>query len=333
MTNEPRCRYHPDATPVGACSHCGAPLCWQCTRPGPQGFVCPQCQAAQAEAQAQPQAQQQAPPQAPPAVSGTKPHNPRVAVFLSLLPGVGQMYNRQPVKGVIILVAFLFLPQLLNGLGGLMAFVLWVWNLFDAYSTAQAIREGAAVQDLEFSAPEDVRAVARDSAAQVSEQLGAVASGVKEGVRGAAAELGRAATQAKEGVKQVSAELGRAAERVKRKARVTAPGWGLFLILLGVLLTVNNYDVHWMQSEMMWPTLVLGVGIIFLGVYFWPGERAESREDLGAAGPGSAAPPAAPPQSEEPQSPASTATAPSAGDREAAGQADTSHSAEDAHAA
>jgi len=73
--------------------------------------------------------------------------SPGLAVLLSLVPGLGQMYNAQMLKGVIVLVAFLILATGggpldtwdHSGLNTALLVTLYFWNLFDAYWTAQRI--------------------------------------------------------------------------------------------------------------------------------------------------------------------------------------------------
>jgi hypothetical protein len=72
--------------------------------------------------------------------------SPGLAAFLSLIPGLGQMYNRQLTKGVILLIVFF---ALCDGSGqhqgyGLFIPVLILWNMFDAYWMARRINEGGA---------------------------------------------------------------------------------------------------------------------------------------------------------------------------------------------
>ena len=73
--------------------------------------------------------------------------SPGLAVLLSLVPGLGQMYNAQMLKGVIVLVAFLILATGggpldtwdHSGLNTALLVTLYFWNLFDAYWTALRI--------------------------------------------------------------------------------------------------------------------------------------------------------------------------------------------------
>lgn len=80
----------------------------------------------------------------PPQVVSGEP-SPWLAALLGLIPGVGAMYNGQYAKGVAHLVIFVVLDSLqhsVNDIFGL--FVLgWVfYQVFDAYHTAKARREG-----------------------------------------------------------------------------------------------------------------------------------------------------------------------------------------------
>lgn len=91
------------------------------------------------------------------------PKNPTVAATLSaVLPGTGQLYNEQWLKGILFCLgtlapvgAFLQLyksllrsPQpffspsneqiVLTGVLGIVALAMWAWNIWDAYQTAHA---------------------------------------------------------------------------------------------------------------------------------------------------------------------------------------------------
>jgi len=72
-------------------------------------------------------------------------HNVALAVILSFLPGLGQMYNRQMKKGLLVMGAFFFTTVMREeiGLGSAMGVItptLYFWNLFDAYWTAKRIK-------------------------------------------------------------------------------------------------------------------------------------------------------------------------------------------------
>jgi len=63
--------------------------------------------------------------------------DPMLAAVLSFLPGLGQMYNRQLVRGAAIMALFL----LVAGVAGPLAIVIWAWNVFDAYWGAKRINQ------------------------------------------------------------------------------------------------------------------------------------------------------------------------------------------------
>lgn len=65
--------------------------------------------------------------------------NPIVAGGLSfILAGIGQIYNGQTVKGVILVLTSLICIWI----SGLLYLVLWIFGMYDAYTTAQKINEG-----------------------------------------------------------------------------------------------------------------------------------------------------------------------------------------------
>lgn len=60
-----------------------------------------------------------------------------LAASLSLIPGLGQLYTRQPVKAVAFFVAFLVsLPLVYYVVGMVTIPVLWAWSGWDAYSSS-----------------------------------------------------------------------------------------------------------------------------------------------------------------------------------------------------
>jgi hypothetical protein len=85
-----------------------------------------------------------APPVAPP-IEGT-PH-PFLAGLLSIIPGVGTMYNGQYAKGIAHLLIFVVLNSLGEhdhlGVFKLLALVWYIYQIIDAYQTAKARLEGA----------------------------------------------------------------------------------------------------------------------------------------------------------------------------------------------
>ena len=64
--------------------------------------------------------------------------NPFVAAVLSaVLPGLGQLYNRELEKGLAVVVAsFLALFSVLVGIGLLLYPAVWIYAIYDAYTVA-----------------------------------------------------------------------------------------------------------------------------------------------------------------------------------------------------
>lgn len=79
-----------------------------------------------------------------PGADGYQPQekNPLVAGGLSfILAGIGQIYNGQVTKGVILVLASLICIWI----SGLLYLILWIFGMYDAYTTAQKINEGEIV--------------------------------------------------------------------------------------------------------------------------------------------------------------------------------------------
>ena len=78
--------------------------------------------------------------------------SPFLAVILSFfVVGLGQVYNGQILKGIIIFVAAIiavFLWAIIIGI--LFSILIWLYAIYDAYTTAQRINDGELVEDLDF---------------------------------------------------------------------------------------------------------------------------------------------------------------------------------------
>jgi len=76
--------------------------------------------------------------QYPPAAVPERIRNPSLAAALSLLPGLGQVYNGMLLKGIILFVATIL---------GLLIYIIpgacvWVFSIYDAFRTAEKINRG-----------------------------------------------------------------------------------------------------------------------------------------------------------------------------------------------
>jgi TM2 domain-containing membrane protein YozV len=132
------CVNHSGINAIAYCQNCGKGLCRDCVaagvmRHGPRGqILCGECITAW---------QSMRQPFAAPPPSGP---NPAAAAWLGLIPGVGAMYNGQFVKGFIHVVVFAVLVSL-AGYYGVFGFFIAAWIIyqsFEAYHTARALRDG-----------------------------------------------------------------------------------------------------------------------------------------------------------------------------------------------
>ena len=67
------------------------------------------------------------------------------AVMSFFIMGLGQIYNGQIAKGLGLIVAEVVLWTLTVftlGIASLILLPLWIWNIYDAYKTAEAINAG-----------------------------------------------------------------------------------------------------------------------------------------------------------------------------------------------
>lgn len=110
-------------------------ICPNCKKETPEGKFCEHCGGVLQTAQTF-----QQPPQG---ATQAQKKNPILALILSIICGVGQMYNGQILKGVIMLVGCIILASTPIGL---IAWILWLYGLYDAYTTAVKINNGEVVE-------------------------------------------------------------------------------------------------------------------------------------------------------------------------------------------
>ena len=144
------CPYCENAIPVGQtkCPACGAPV--------PASVLQQQQQQQQQQAYPPQQPYQQQPyqqPQQQPVIinnynGGGVKKSPSTAGCLSfLICGLGQMYNGQVLKGIVLLVACAVLGAATAGIG---AAVIWIVGIIDASNIAKKINAGKQVGPWEF---------------------------------------------------------------------------------------------------------------------------------------------------------------------------------------
>jgi TM2 domain-containing membrane protein YozV len=69
--------------------------------------------------------------------------NPPLAACLSIIPGLGQVYNGQKGKGAAILVIFIFVGFCLaySVIPIVVMFLIWIYSIADAFLTAKKINK------------------------------------------------------------------------------------------------------------------------------------------------------------------------------------------------
>ena len=77
---------------------------------------------------------------------------PILAAGLSFIfPGLGQLYNNQNHKGILIIIAnVISLILLAIGIGLIFMFIIWVYAIYDAFTSAKAIDRGEPTEDKLF---------------------------------------------------------------------------------------------------------------------------------------------------------------------------------------
>jgi len=132
------CVNHSGVTATAFCQNCGKALCANCVRNGAGGqILCEPCW----------MAWQSVPnPFIAPPVSGP---NPSAAAVLGLIPGVGAMYNGQYFKGFIHVIIFVVIISITThfGLFGLFIPAWILYQSFEAFHTAKALRDGQPIPD------------------------------------------------------------------------------------------------------------------------------------------------------------------------------------------
>jgi TM2 domain-containing membrane protein YozV len=132
------CVNHTGVNATAYCQSCGKALCADCVRTAPGGqILCEPCWTSWHTYQR------------PFGAAPVGMPSPATAAVLGLIPGVGAMYNGQFIKGLIHVVIFAVLVSASNVYGIFGLFIAgWVfYQVFEAYHTAKARREGRPLPD------------------------------------------------------------------------------------------------------------------------------------------------------------------------------------------
>lgn len=110
------------------CSNCGAEI-------DARAEICPKCGVRVAPPPP--------PTSNPPTVMAERKNEGLSAVLSFLFVGLGQIYNGQIGKGILfIVVGVVAVLSMLILIGFLLYPLFWVYNIYDAYTTAKAINAG-----------------------------------------------------------------------------------------------------------------------------------------------------------------------------------------------
>ncbi|MHB1700044.1 MAG: B-box zinc finger protein [Acidobacteriaceae bacterium] len=166
------CANHPDVERAAFCQNCGKPLCRECMRTVGSAIYCEPCleaklsgapsgyppgsQASSGYAAATGSAWSRPSAIPPPPMGSSGGASPVLAGMLGFIPGVGAMYNGQFIKAIVHIVVFAVINSILVGssnnagfatLFGLMLAGWVFYQVFDAYHTARARRDGEPLPD------------------------------------------------------------------------------------------------------------------------------------------------------------------------------------------
>jgi TM2 domain-containing membrane protein YozV len=256
------CVNHTGVTATAYCQSCGKALCAQCIRNAAGGqILCEQCWTSWNTFQQ--------PFMAPPVGSPS----PAVAAVLGLIPGVGAMYNGQFIKGLIHVVIFAVLVSAthVSGIFGLLIAGWVFYQVFEAYHTANARREGRPLPDpLGLNEAGNWLGVARGVAPGQS----VPPAGVVDPNQAAQGQPGAAAYQPPyQGYTPPAAGFVNPvvppAPPVPPVPPVPPIGWqrrepigAIVLIGLGVLFLLGQLDIFSGRLlQFTWPLLLIGLGV------------------------------------------------------------------------
>jgi TM2 domain-containing membrane protein YozV len=235
------CAKHPDMTASAFCRTCGKALCPSCARDVRGVIYCEECLASRLgdTVPATPPPYATVPPVGTPVVV-RQGGSPGLAALLSFIPGVGQMYNEQYAKGLIFVLVFAALIQITNHVGifGILIAGFYIYQIIDAYKTAEARRFGQPLPD-PFG---------------LNDMLG----GRNKPAYAAPAPVTYVANPADPNAPPVA--VPQVVEEVPEKPG--PPVGAIILIVLGVMFLLNTFE--WFRFDWLsrtWPVILIAIGV------------------------------------------------------------------------
>jgi len=262
------CINHSDVNATAYCQSCGKALCEACVRKGTGGQIfCEPCWMAWSAAANSQRAY------VPPSMDGP---SPGLAAFLGFIPGVGAMYNGQFVKGMVHVVIFAVLVSAAHVFGVFGLFIAaWVfYQVFEAYQTAKARRDGDPLPDplgLNELSNSIVGGMRQPQGPLQGPAPGAGAAGVNQGAEQATNQTSyqtpsqapyqstyQGAPYGGAGVPPIPPILPAPPVYWRRREPIGA----VILIALGVLFLLGQFDwFSWRIFHFSWPLLLIGLGV------------------------------------------------------------------------
>ncbi|MFH1587129.1 MAG: hypothetical protein ABID38_04690, partial [Candidatus Diapherotrites archaeon] len=122
-----KCFKHSDKDAVGNCSSCGKGVCSECGVETEDALVCKDCLAKGKTKR-----------------SSSEKKSPGLAAVLSFFwSGLGQIYNGEIAKGIILLILYTVSAVLMLFLIGCCTTpIIWIYGIYDAYNSAELINKG-----------------------------------------------------------------------------------------------------------------------------------------------------------------------------------------------
>ena len=256
------CANHPEVEVAAYCQNCGKGLCSNCVRSVGGMVYCEPCLSARLGLGGTPVG---AVPPPPPGVIAQGGPSPAAAFLLGFIPGVGAMYNGQFIKGLVHVMVFIILIGITEHVGVFgIAIAGWVaYQVFDAFETAKARREGRPLPD-PFGLNDFGAKMGIPGNWPGAGGAGPAGPGVAQGFTG-----GVVPPVAPPPVSGFTGGPYPGVPPVPPPPLQPGYGWrrgepigAIILIGLGVLFLLNSMDVfHFDWFGRLWPLLIIGFGV------------------------------------------------------------------------